>query len=74
MYDDYEPDKFDNTLLFLIIFGILMVITGYLLGLPDKSNRELIQMQSQEYTKCLSDLPRNKDCTVTGIVYTITTT
>lgn len=70
--DNYDIDGFDSKVLLLGICGAVLFTLGYLFGSPYNADRQLIKMQKQEYSKCISELPRNKDCTVTGIVYTIT--
>ena len=69
-----NDNKFDAPFAMLLsALGVSLFMLGYVVAVPSKHSTELIKMQNQEYSKCISDLPRNKDCTVTGIVYTITT-
>lgn len=60
--------------LFNLIIIISILTIGILIGVqnPSKEN-ELIKQQSEEYQKCIAELPRNKDCTLTGFVFTVTT-
>ena len=59
--------------LFNLIIITSVLVLGILIGVqnPDKEN-ELIKLQSSEYQKCIAELPRNQDCTLTGFVFTVT--
>ena len=59
------------TILVIILLGSFIGI-GYAIGLPFKSDRELISMQEKEYQKCLSELKRNQDCVLSGFIYKVT--
>lgn len=62
--------------LFELIIVVLILTNGIIIGmhsnkLSDNENA-LLEQQSSEYQKCIAKLPRDKDCTLTGFVYTIT--
>lgn len=60
--------------LYCLIIIILILTSGIIIGMRSLSDTEnaLLEQQSSEYQKCIAKLPRDKDCTLTGFVYTIT--
>ena len=62
--------------MFELIIVILILTNGIIIGmryneLSDTENA-LIKQHSDEYAECIAELPRNKDCTLTGFVFTVT--
>lgn len=57
----------------LLIAASIGAAIGAAIMVPSDNNTKLINQQSSEYNKCIAELPRNKDCTLTGFVYTVTT-
>lgn len=56
----------------LLIAASIGAGIGAAIMVPSDNNTKLINQQSAEYQKCIAKLPRDKDCTLTGFVYTIT--
>lgn len=56
---------------------ILVLTNGIIIGMRynklSDTEHALIKQQEEEYAECIAELPRNKDCTLTGFVFTVTT-
>lgn len=58
----------------MVIFLLLLIFCLALLAdRPTDYEEKLINQYHDEYSECISELPRNKDCTLTGFVFTVTT-
>lgn len=53
--------------LLLVIFSVVLLVNW-----PSDAEYKLIEQHTAEYQKCIAKLPRDKDCTLTGFVFTIT--
>lgn len=54
--------------LLLVIFSVVLLVHW-----PSDADYKLINQYHNEYAECITELPRNKDCTLTGFVFTVTT-
>lgn len=67
-------DLFGMILLIMVIFLLLIIFYAILLvNSPADYEEKLINQYHDEYAECIAELPRNKDCTLTGFVFTVTT-
>lgn len=69
-------DKGDGIVLMIIviIFCVFCIgYVGYIISSPSELDRDLINSYNIEYSKCISELPRNKDCKLTGFIFNETT-
>ena len=71
MREKHVKSDIPGTIMVIVLLGSFVAV-GYNIGLPYKSDRELISLQEKEYQKCLSGLKRNQDCVLTGFIYKVT--
>lgn len=68
-------DSNDLTILLIMVIFLLLVIFYVILPVnwPTDYEEKLINQYHDEYSECIAELPRNKDCTLTGFIFTVTT-
>ena len=67
-------DLFGIILVIMVIFLLLIIFSlALLVNRPTDYEEKLINQYHDEYSECIAELPRNKDCTLTGFVFTVTT-
>ena len=52
-----------------LMIGVAIFLLGFNTGLYFNKERAII---NEEYQECISDLPRNQDCKLTGFIFTVT--